>query len=1145
MRINISKYLLLIPILVLAMIINISAQDFKKTAAKKSSVNENANVIPGSIIVKLKPEFRHLTNNLNALKKIPGLEEVFRKYNVQKFAKMFPHRTGPVQPKNPHLHHKHKIPDLSLMHVLHFNPNIPVYELIEKLRASGFVEYAEPRYLVEMQYLPNDPISQSSAQGELLLQRINAYNAWSVEKGDPNVVIGVLDTGTELTHPDLINSVKYNTADPINGVDDDGDGYKDNYQGWDMGSGANLGLGDNDPTWEVIDHGVRVQGACSASGDNSIGTTGTGFNCKCLPVKISNTSGGIVAGYESIEYAATHGVKVINLSWGGFSPYSQADQDLINDAALGYDVLIVAAAGNSEREGDIYPGSYDNVFSVTGLDTITSPMYDTIYERRKTFPTFPGVGMTYSFKVDISSLEGGMSTDIGGTWNPFGGSSFASPTTAGAGALVRSKYPQLSGVQAGELLRVTGEILDTFDITRPESRYKIGRKLNMYKALTSPTIPSVRMTDFAVTGKHQNKYFSGDTLTITQDFFNYLSKANNLSIKMICSNGYASVLDNSSNLGFIDSLTAKNNLGDPFKIIINNNAGSNQVVDLVMIMTDPSANYYDFQGFQIIVNPEWLDLDTNKIKTSITSKGRIGFNDAFAAQQGIGVKYGINNPSATSLLFEGGLMIGTSTSKVSDCIRTSYPGVNDEFMPVRSVHYVDPSSKDLEAYCVFNDSSTSNPSVLGFQIEQRSYAWKNAPNDKYVIIEYKITNKSAVTYDSIFAAVYTDWDIGDPNYNRGDWDNARNVAYTYSTQGGYKVAGVSLLTNNKPSCYSLEYPPPFGTIDGYTNFSTSRKFNAMAKGLAKKQAGTSGFGTEVSQVTGARILSFAPGDVETVAFAIIVADDVIDLMDVAQNAKNKFVSIKQGPVPTSPNFAICRQDTIDINVAPSNGNNFAFYTSPPPAAPVYTGSNYTMTNISNADTIYVANADSLFNSNVKAVYINKDNMDLEFYPNPANDTITLATGGTLLLVNQSSGASSVSWDLGDGNTATGNSVTHVYNTNGYYNVKLTGISPLNCNDTLARVLYVNAALAIKESLNGTELSFYPNPVNNTLTIEFANNTLPGDLSIELINALGITVYSSQSGTKLTNLDMAGYPAGVYYVKLKSGNNVLNKMIIKN
>ena len=1105
----------------------------KTGAPANNKINTKASYVPGVLVVKLKPGYRALSNNLSALTKNRAVAEQLKKYSPQKFEKLIPQSQAPKEAFN---RHKQPTTDLSLIHVLTLSADAPLQELIDLFMASGLVEYAEPQYVDQMLYIPSDTLAQPGQAQQLLFDRVSTYKAWDVAQGDTNVVIGVLDTGTEINHPDLAPNVKYNWADPIDGIDNDGDGYVDNFRGWDIGSN------DNNPTWQVADHGVRVQGACSAMADNLYGTAGTGFKCKCLPIKISNSGGALTRGYEGIAYAMNHGVKVMNLSWGGYGAYSQASQDIINSAALDKDVLIVAAAGNTEGELDFYPASYDNVLSVSGLDTITSPIMDTLREIRKTF-NFGNYGMSYSFKVDMASLEGGFTTAPGGTWSGFGGSSYASPTVAGAAGLVRAKYPNLSAIQAAEMLRVTGDILDTFDVTRPESRYKIGKKLNMYKALTTPVIPSVRMKNFKASSRFGTDYFSGDTITITQDFFNYLSKTNNLNIKMICLNGYATMLDDASYLGTIDSLTAKNNLSDPFKIIISSNAGINQSIDLVLLMSDPSTNYYDFQGFKIVVNPSYLKLDTSLVKTTITSNGRFGFNnyDGGVPSQGIGVNYKLGSTSF-SMLYEGGLMIGVSGTKVSDCVRGDFGVVDFDFKSQKSVHYVYSNTKDMEAYSVFNDDTAASP--IGIEVAQRSYAWHDTPDNKFFILEYQIINKSSNTYDTLAAGLFADWDVSTYQYNRADWNDDKKLAYTYSIEAPTPIAGIVVLTENNPSCYSLDNSNVGGNnINPNDGFSKAEKFQALASGVARKQAGATGFGNDVSQVVSDKVYNFAPGDTVTIAFAVIGGDNLFDLLDVAQQAKDKFVSIKQGPKPAVADITICRNDTIDVTLSPTTGHRFAFYSTLPPAAPDYVGSSYTLTNVSKADTLYIANVDSMFLSNLKTVYIKKDNMQLAFYP--SRDTIQLAGDGTLIMVNQSTGATSSSWDFGDGNSASGNATVYSYNSEGYYKLSLAGQSPLSCKDTLTRVVKVSALTTGTEAiLNGTSLSFYPNPVGDVLTLSF-NGTMPSDLSLELINALGSQVYFAAAGTKNTSLDMSDLPSGIYYIKLSSGGQSVNRKIIKN
>ena len=100
---------------------------------------------------------------------------------------------------------------------------------------TGVFEYVEPSYTSQPLYKPNDPEIDSL----YFMEMLNMYQAWDSTMGDTNVVIGISDTGFDIDHPDLVNSVKYNYNDPIDGVDNDGDGYIDNFRGWDLGDNDN------------------------------------------------------------------------------------------------------------------------------------------------------------------------------------------------------------------------------------------------------------------------------------------------------------------------------------------------------------------------------------------------------------------------------------------------------------------------------------------------------------------------------------------------------------------------------------------------------------------------------------------------------------------------------------------------------------------------------------------------------------------------------------------------------------------------------------------------------------------------------------------------------------------------------------------
>ena len=148
------------------------------------------------------------------------LEFIYNKYGVSSISRTYPYCTKPRAESN---EFGIKYADLSLIYTIEYSVDVDPKKLIDKFMSSGAFQYVEPSYTFQPLYTPNDPEIDSL----YFLDLLNLYNAWDTEKGDTNVVIGISDTGFDIDHPDLMNSVKYNYADPINGLDDDGDGWSD------------------------------------------------------------------------------------------------------------------------------------------------------------------------------------------------------------------------------------------------------------------------------------------------------------------------------------------------------------------------------------------------------------------------------------------------------------------------------------------------------------------------------------------------------------------------------------------------------------------------------------------------------------------------------------------------------------------------------------------------------------------------------------------------------------------------------------------------------------------------------------------------------------------------------------------------------
>lgn len=261
---------------------------------------------------------------------------------------------------------------------------------------------------------------------------ISANEAWDITTGSRDVVIAVIDSGVDYLHPDLQDNIWVNTGEIAgNGIDDDGNGYIDDINGWDFADG------DSDPM-DANGHGTHVAGTIGASANNGIGVAGVAWDVQVMALKAFPDSGlAFTAGFiEAITYASDmrrSGVNVVasNNSWGG-GGYSQALFDAIEDAGRA-GVLFVAAAGNDMRNNNdtnpVYPASYDsdNIISVAAT------------ARDNSLALFSNIGRT---SVDLAAPGVGIwSTTPNNTYAGYSGTSMASPHVAGVVALLASAQP--------------------------------------------------------------------------------------------------------------------------------------------------------------------------------------------------------------------------------------------------------------------------------------------------------------------------------------------------------------------------------------------------------------------------------------------------------------------------------------------------------------------------------------------------------------------------------------------------------------------------------------------------------------------------------------------------------------------------------
>ncbi|MGE5711848.1 MAG: S8 family peptidase [Nitrospira sp.] len=366
-------------------------------------------------------------------------------------------------------------------------PGLGIARAAREIEQDPTVEFAEPNWIYQHQAASNDPYYTNGSLWGMYGEGTSPSNPFGSQAGEAwvnktdcsSVYVGIIDEGMMMTHEDLAGNVWTNPFDPVDGIDNDGNGYIDDVHGWDFAGNDNTvydGSGD--------DHGTHVSGTTAARGGNGKGVAGVCWNIQLISAKFLGRNGGTTANaIKAVNYITDlktrHGLNLVatNNSWGG-GGYSTGLYNAIASAGAA-DILFVAAAGNSGVNIDSspqYPASYPNanIIAVAAIDNGGNLASWSNYGSTSVDLGAPGVSIWSSVpnKKNQSS------------YSSYSGTSMATPHVTGAAALYAAAHP---GATAAV---IKGAILSTALPTGSLSgKTATGGRLNISAALCSPSCP--------------------------------------------------------------------------------------------------------------------------------------------------------------------------------------------------------------------------------------------------------------------------------------------------------------------------------------------------------------------------------------------------------------------------------------------------------------------------------------------------------------------------------------------------------------------------------------------------------------------------------------------------------------------------------
>lgn len=759
---------------------------------------------------------------------------------------------------------------LSRLIVVEYSSLASPHDVSAELSRSHDVEYAEPIYPRHLHYATNDP----SAWQQWYLGVIGAPTAWDEIRVDTTIVVAVVDAGIDQTHEDLDAALWHNQGEMgegvggqdrrTNGIDDDGNGYVDDWRGYDF-AGANGRTPDNDPTPNRESHATEMAGIIGAIGDNARGVVGVGFGARLMSLKITDEptsqldAPDLFNAHEAILYAAAMGADVINCSWGDLGRM-RSEQEVITAATKQYGALVVASAGNSFNDEVFYPAGYDGVMSVGAVES---------GDAKAAFSN-------YNYRVDISAPGTHIySLDLGNEYRYGQGTSHAAAVASGAAAIIRRRFPQLRPAEVVELLKATSD--DNSGVLGEYAGRLGAGRINVANAvLSQAAISSARLEDYTVVDAGGDGIIdAGETVTLRADVRNYLADAQSVIASLTSVAPLIPITGGQTDFGPMARDQVLTTPAGTFQFTVPAGTAPNTVLTFKVSVQTPARTNDSY--VQLTVAPTYMTTDLNRITATFNSSGNVAYNGT-NRQQGDGFR--LNDGKA--LLYHGGLMIGTGAARLSDVVRVGElrMGTAEGFQSTSS--YRLNTTPDVETgRAIFNDAHRDASVRVGVEVSMSTYEYTDPRDSDFVLVVYDIRNASAGPIENLHAGLYLDWDIS--LIGEGDvatFDEPNRLGYVTNELVPDLVTGAALVSDGALT---------FNAVDNTdaaiaSSFPPELKWQLLGNGIGARSTSP----TDIGMVIGSGPFALDAGESRKVAFVLAAAGTLDDLRTAVNRAAARY-----------------------------------------------------------------------------------------------------------------------------------------------------------------------------------------------------------------------------------------------------------------